>query len=268
MTFLHLLILSVAAAASVSAVMAAAWRVQQSTSSSKWVDASWTFGVGGTAIVMALVPFHLQAGLLWRQFIVAAAVGAWSLRLGLHIVARSRSVKDDPRYRQMADEWQASAARRMFWFLQSQAAVGAVLVISTALAAHNLNPALRIQDIVAIFIVLAGIAGEAIADAQLRRFTRNPTNRKAVCDVGLWGWSRHPNYFFEWLVWLAYPLFAIDFANHNPFGWLALAAPAIMYWVLVRVSGIPPLERHMLRTRGDEFRAYQGRVRAFFPVPR
>jgi uncharacterized protein DUF1295 len=82
-----------------------------------------------------------------------------------------------------------------------------------------------------------------------------------------WRWSRHPNYFFEWLCWLAYPLIAIDLAGYSPYGWLALLAPACMYWALVYVSGIPPLEEHMLRSRGETFRAYQRRTRAFFPLP-
>jgi steroid 5-alpha reductase family enzyme len=115
---------------------------------------------------------------------------------------------------------------------------------------------------------LVAIAGEAMADRQLRDFKSNPHNRGKVCDVGLWSLSRHPNYFFEWLTWVAYPVIAVDFAGHNPYGWLALAAPACMYWVLVHVSGVPPLEQHMLRSRGAAFRAYQLRTRAFFPIPR
>ena len=102
------------------------------------------------------------------------------------------------------------------------------------------------QDLVGLALLVVAIVGEAIADRQLRLFKSNPSNRGAVCDVGLWSWSRHPNYFFEWLSWLAYPIVAIDFAGHNPYGWLALAAPVSMYWVLVHVSGIPPLEKHML----------------------
>ena len=115
------------------------------------------------------------------------------------------------------------------------------------LAAHNPNPDLRIQDLVGLATLMVAIVGEAIADRQLRAFKGDPANRNAVCDIGLWRWSRHPNYFFEWLSWLAYPIIAIDFAGYNPYGWLALAAPACMYWVLVHVSGIPPLEDHMLR---------------------
>ena len=88
-----------------------------------------------------------------------------------------------------------------------------------------------------------------------------------ICDVGLWGWSRHPNYFFEWFGWLAYPLLAIDLGGAYPWGFVALAGPVCMYWLLVHVSGIPPLEAHMLERRRDEFRAYQARTNAFFPAP-
>ena len=155
----------------------------------------------------------------------------------------------------------------MFWFLQSQAAVGIVLALSIVLAAQNPNPNLRVQDWIGLLILLAAIVGEAIADRQLRAFKSDPANRNAICDVGLWRWSRHPNYFFEWLSWLAYPIIALDFAGHNPYGWLSLAAPICMYWILVHVSGIPPLEDHMLRSRGEAFRAYQKRTRAFLPLP-
>ena len=108
----------------------------------------------------------------------------------------------------------------MFWFLQSQAAVGIILALSIVLAAQNPNPNLRLQDLIGLVILLAAIVGEAIADRQLRAFKSDLANRNAVCDVGLWRWSRHPNYFFEWLLWLAYPIIGIDFAGHNPAGWL------------------------------------------------
>lgn len=156
----------------------------------------------------------------------------------------------------------------MFWLLQKQALVSIPLALSVILAASNPLPALRVQDIVAVLVLLVAIAGEGAADAQLRRFRADPANKNRVCDVGLWGWSRHPNYFFEWFGWLAYPLFAIDLNGGYPWGWLALAGSACMYWLLVHISGIPPLEEHMLDRRRDAFRAYQARTNAFFPAPR
>ena len=156
----------------------------------------------------------------------------------------------------------------MFLQLQSQAAVGLILALSVALAAHNTRPSLGLSDFLGLALLVGALAGEAVSDWQLRRFRSNPANHGRICESGLWSLSRHPNYFFEWLCWLAYPLIAIDLSGHNPLGWLTLAAPASMYWVLVHVSGIPPLEEHMLRSRGAQFRALQARTRPFFPFPK
>ena len=266
MSLIEFAIVALIVAAAMSSVMAGAWYLQQKTGNSGWVDVTWSLGVGGVAAIAAAWPLGYDWP-HWRQPIVAALAASWCLRLGVHIAGRTHAATDDPRYRNLIIQWGADAPRRMFWFLQSQAAVGIVLALSIVVAAHNPNPNLRIQDLIGLVILMAAIVGEAVADQQLRTFKSAPANRKAVCDVGLWRWSRHPNYFFEWSSWLAYPIIAIDFAGQNPFGWVALAAPVCMYWVLVHVSGIPPLEDHMLRSRGDAFRAYQKRTRAFFPLP-
>lgn len=84
---------------------------------------------------------------------------------------------------------------------------------------------------------------------------------------GPWAWSRHPNYFCQWLIWVGFAVIALDFSGTWQQGWLALLAPAFIYWLLVYVSGVPPLEKHMLASRGAEFRAYQARVNVFFPGP-
>lgn len=95
--------------------------------------------------------------------------------------------------------------------------------------------------------------------------SRHSANRDKVCDVGFWALSRHPNYFFQWLGWVGYAVVAIGPAGDWGWGWLALAGPALMYWLLVHVSGIPPLEAHMMRSRGAAFTAYAKRVNAFWP---
>jgi cyclopropane-fatty-acyl-phospholipid synthase len=107
------------------------------------------------------------------------------------------------------------------------------------------------------------ILGEASADGQLRQFKADPTNRGKVCDRGWWAWSRHPNYFFEWLIWVAYALFALA----SPFGLWALVCPVIMLFLLLRVTGVGPTEEQSLRTRGNAYRAYQSRVSRFVPWP-
>jgi steroid 5-alpha reductase family enzyme len=253
-------------AAALSLIMASAWYIQHRSGKTGWIDTTWSLGVGGVAFFAAGWPLESD----WphgRQMIVAGLAASWCLRLGLHISGRNRSSVDDPRYRNLILQWGSDAARRMFCFLQSQAMVGVILAVSILLAAHNPNPQFRMQDLIGLAVLIVALAGEAIADRQLRAFKSDPASGNAVCDVGLWRWSRHPNYFFEWLTWVAYPIIAIDLSGCNPYGWVALAAPLCMYWVLVHVSGIPPLEDHMLRSRGDAFRAYQKRTRPFFPLP-
>ena len=88
-----------------------------------------------------------------------------------------------------------------------------------------------------------------------------------MCEAGLWSWSRHPNYFFEWLGWLAYAVMAVDLSGAYPLGWLALSGPAFIYYLLRHVSGVPLLEASMAASRGDAYRDYQARVSPFFPRP-
>jgi steroid 5-alpha reductase family enzyme len=263
MTGLYLEALA-AIALSLSILMAIAWTVQQRTGNSGWVDTIWTFSVGLVGAGSALWPIGGAAPNA-RQWLVAALVAIWSLRLGLHIAVRTAGITDDPRYAAFASDWGRDAPRKMFIFLQNQGFGSIPLVFAIFLAARFPSDSLRIQDIIGALILLSGIAGEALADAQLKNFRDNPANKGRVCDAGLWRWSRHPNYFFEWFGWLAYPVIAISPAY--AWGWATLLAPVFMYWILVHVTGIPPLEEQMLRTRGERYRDYQSRTSMFFPLP-
>jgi steroid 5-alpha reductase family enzyme len=253
-----------AIAVSLSILMALAWVVQRRTGNSGWVDTIWTFAVGLVGAGSALWPMGSTAPDA-RQWLVAALVVIWSLRLGLHIAVRTAGITDDPRYAAFARDWGLDAPRKMFIFLQNQGFGSIPLVFAIFLAARFPSDALRIEDIIGVAILLAGIAGEALADAQLKKFRDNPANKGRVCDIGLWRWSRHPNYFFEWFGWLAYPVIAISPAY--VWGWATLLAPVFMYWILVHVTGIPPLEEQMLRSRGERYRDYQSRTSRFFPLP-
>ena len=257
-----------AMALSLSILMTGAWVVQQRTGNSGWVDTIWTFSVGLVGAAGSLWP--VESGEPdTRQWLVAAFVAAWSLRLGVHIAVRTAGISDDPRYAAFAEAWGVHAPRRMFLFLQSQALGSIPLVFAVFVAAHFPSPDLRLQDYLGALVLLAGLVGEAFADTQLKQFRERPGSRGLVCDIGLWRWSRHPNYFFEWLGWLAYPVIAIslDHPLSYPWGWAALLAPAFMYWILVYVTGIPPLETQMLRSRGERYRDYQSRTSIFFPLP-
>jgi steroid 5-alpha reductase family enzyme len=198
---------------------------------------------------------------------VAVLAALWSLRLGSHIALRTAHGGDDPRYAALRQEWGAKANIRLFWFLQVQALAALVLVAALIAAADNPAPWPGLGDILGAALVVISILGEGVADRQLDRFRKDANNKGKVCDAGLWRYTRHPNYFFEWLGWLAYPLFAIDPGGAYPWGWLALSGPLCMYWLLVHVSGIPPLEQQMRHSRGEAYRAYQARVSAFIPLP-
>lgn len=262
------LILGVAIASGVimSAVMTLAWVIQRRTGQSGWVDACWTFGVGMAGVAAGLAASQTQVGHL-RPLLVTTISAVWSLRLGLHIVARTRGSGDDPRYAKMREAWGHDAPRRMFQLLQIQALVSIPLILAMALAASGDARPFGLQDILATLLVALAIGGEALADAQLRAFAKDPENRGKVCRRGLWRYSRHPNYFFEWLIWLAYPLFAIDFSGGPSWSYIALGAPLVIYWLLTRVSGIPLLEDHMVERYGDPYRDYQRTTNAFFPFP-
>lgn len=247
--------------------MVAAWVAQHRTGQGGWADAFWSFGMGIAGAGAALVPLHAQAAPTPRQVLVAALIGLWGLRLGVHIARRAGREGEDGRYASLRAQWGAAFEPRMFGFLMLQAGAGALLLLSVLLAARNPLPGFRALDVAAALLALASIAGEGLADRQLKAFKADPANRGRVCDRGLWAWSRHPNYFFEWLGWCVWPVFAIDLSGGWPWGWLALTAPAYMYWLLTRVSGIPPLEAHMRRTRPEAFEDYASRTNAFFPGP-
>ena len=259
-----------AIAAGLVVIMALVWAITLRPGRSGWIDVVWSLATGIAGCLAALVPLgHPGAG-SHRPGLVAALVLGWGLRLGLHIASRTTSGHDDPRYAALRAEWGAHFATRSFWFLQIQALAAMFLAAVAALAAHNPGDGMpiggwRVQDATGVALMLLGIGGEALADCQLQKFRREPANSGQVCDRGLWGLSRHPNYFCEWLVWAGVAVMAIDLAGDYPAGWLALAGPLLMYGLLVHASGIPPLEAHMLRSREEVFRAYQARVNAFWP---
>jgi steroid 5-alpha reductase family enzyme len=268
MTVMQFVLALIAIAAGLSLMMSLAWAVDQCTGNSGWIDTVWTFGLGVVGLACALVPLAaVPADNAPRRWLVAIAVFVWAMRLGLHIASRTAGIVDDPRYAVLRRSWGRHAWWQMWLLVQKQALVSIPLALAIFLAAHNPAPALRLQDYLAALVFVVAIGGEAVADHELRQFRRGSPGRTAVCDAGLWRWSRHPNYFFEWFGWLGYPVIALGLSGAYPWGWLALLAPACMYWLLVHVSGIPPLEEHMLRTRGDAFRAYQARTSAFFLWP-
>jgi len=249
-----------------SGVMALAWLTVKATGNGGWTDVYWTFGTGAAAAACALVPVegvHSPA----RQALVAGLVLIWALRLGSYVALRVVRSPEDVRYAHLREQWRARFHSRLFGLVMVQAPATMLLCVAVRAAAARPAAELGLADLAGAMILAAAIIGEGAADRQMKRFKANPSNHGKVADSGLWAWSRHPNYFFQWLGWLAYPVMAIDPGGAYPLGWLALVGPAFMYLVLVRLTGVPPLESAMLRTKGEAYRAYQARVPAFFPRP-
>ncbi len=257
--------LAVGVAAFMALVMAAAWAVQAVTRNAGWVDAFWSFGTGAAGVLAALWP--LGEGPTVRQMLVAVLIAAWGLRLGSHIAERSAKGREDVRYARLREQWGASYPGKMFGFLMIQAFMGWVLALSVLVAARNPAPGPVWADLLGVALLGVAVAGEGVSDWQMRAFRADPANRGKIMNRGLWAWSRHPNYFFQTLGWLAYPVMALVPPGSSSLGVIALSGPVLMYWLLVHVSGIPPLEREMLASRGEAFRAYQASTSAFFPLP-
>ncbi len=252
-----LLLLWLAVLVVLTMVMICAWAVQRHVRNAGWIDVFWTYGTGAAGVICALA----AGGAPGRRVLVAVLVGAWSLRLGTYIARRvARSESEDVRYRRFRKEWGADYQARMARFVIVQGPIAAVMAAGPLLAAHAHAPFPNVADGLGVALYAGGLVIEALADWQMRRFR---AASRGVCDRGLWRVSRHPNYVGEWVLWCAYPVIAIG-AGGWP-GMLALGAPATIFWLLVYVSGIPPLEREMLASRGDAYRIYQRRVAAFLP---
>lgn len=255
-----------AAAVSLSVLMAAAWVAVLRTGHGGWADTVWTFSTGAAALLAIVLAGGSDADPTFtgREMLAAGLAAAWSGRLGFYLLGRTWTGPEDQRYADLRREWGADHPRRLFWFLQAQAAAAVVLVVAIVLAAHRPGP-LDAFDALGVVLFVTGVIGAGVADRQLAAFKANPQNRGRVCDTGLWARSRHPNYFFEWVGWLAWPVLGFD-PSFASWGWVvAAAAPAMMYYLLVFVSGVPPLEAHMARTRPEAWARYVARTPVFFP---
>lgn len=237
-------------------VQTAGWLWQQRRRNAGIVDAIWAAGVGGSAVLLAV----LGDGAPWPRITLAVLGGAWGLRLALHLWRRVRAEHEDGRYAYLRTRW-GDGGLRWFAFFQFQAALIVLFALPFIAVARNQLDGPRWPWAFAVTIWLVAVAGEALADAQLRRFRTDPSHRGLTCRTGLWRYCRHPNYFFEWLHWFAYVLLA----HGSPLIWLAWSGPLVMYVFLRWLSGIPFTEAQALRTRGDDYRDYQRTTPMLFP---
>jgi steroid 5-alpha reductase family enzyme len=223
------------------------------------VDVAWAYAFALLAAYYALA----ADGWPVRRALIGSLACLWGLRLGTHLLRRvaGHHPEEDGRYQQLRRDWAANFHGRMFGFFQLQAISVVFLGLPFLLAARNGAVGLHPLELAGAVVWLIALSGEGLADAQLNAYKRDPANRGQVCRRGLWRYSRHPNYFFEWLVWMAFFLFALPAAG----GWIAILSPACILWLLLRVTGIPMTEEQAVRSKGEAYRAYQRTTSVFVP---
>lgn len=239
--------------------MVGMWLIQRRLGDAGWVDFAWAAGVGSLSVLFALG----SDGAYPRRLLIGVLAGLWSLRLSFYLVRRLIKLPEDGRYVTMRQQWGENAERNLFVFFQVQAVWAVLFAVPMLIASQNDTPDLGLLDALGVAIWLIAVLGETLADRQLARFRLNPANRGQVCRNGMWYYSRHPNYFFEWVHWWTYVALGIA----GPFGWLTLFGPALMFFFLLKITGIPPTEAHALTSRGEAYREYQRTTSVFFPWP-
>ncbi|MBS0556407.1 MAG: DUF1295 domain-containing protein [Proteobacteria bacterium] len=241
-----------------SLAMFIGWLIQRRTRNAGIVDAIWAAGMGASALFYAAV----GSGGLASRLAVALLGSLWGFRLCLHILARVLHESEDGRYRYLRGYWRDDQGK-FFAFFMGQALLIALFSLPFYVVAENPRESFSPWCGIGVAIWIISLAGESIADAQLSTFRKNPQNHGKTCRAGLWRYSRHPNYFFEWLHWFAYVFLVIG----APFpAWLlSLVGPVLMLASLVWVSGIPFTEAQALRTRGDDYRDYQRTTSMLIP---
>lgn len=241
-----------------SLVMTAAWYFSMRVNNVGYVDVVWAALMSAAAIWVS----YQGVGSDLPRSLVALFGGIWGARLCIHLLNRVLHEPEDGRYQSLRATWNGSPAK-FFVFFQMQAFIVTLFSIPFYAAASRHYNELSLWTLGAIAVWLISVSGEYIADQQLAKFRTDPGNKGKTCRDGLWAYSRHPNYFFEWLHWFSYVLLAVN----SEYFIYSLVGPIVMLAFLYRVSGIPWTEAQALRSRGDDYRQYQKEVSPFIPWP-
>lgn len=220
-------------------------------------DVAWGLGF----VLMAWTSFLLageSAGL--RELLVCTLVSVWGIRLAWHIHHRNKGKAEDYRYLAWRQEW------GKWFYLRSyvqvyllQGALLFIIVLPVLLINKSAAAPLGVLDVIGVAVWLVGFYFEAVGDAQLARFISNPDNKGKLMQSGLWTYTRHPNYFGEVTQWWGLGIIALSV----PGGWLGLVGPLTITYLILKVSGIPMLEKKM--ELHPDFASYKQRVSVFVP---
>lgn len=242
-----------------SSAMALMWAIQVRIRDASHVDVAWAVLIACCAIAYAF----LADGDAGHRVLAAALASLWGFRLGGYLLFnRVLGKEEDGRYQELRRRWAPHANRNFFVFFQAQALF--VVFFSLPFAFISLETESGFGGLVWIGIAVwaIGNVGTIVSDRQLAQWRANPENKGKTARGGLWGWSRHPNYFFEWVNWCGNALVA----SATPWGWIAWLVPAGLLYLLFKVTGIPETEAQALRSR-DDYAEYQRTTSVFVPLP-
>jgi steroid 5-alpha reductase family enzyme len=243
----------------ICSIMLMVWRWATKINNYSVVDVFWAFNFA----VIAIIIFGLARGNELRKMMVCTLALLWSLRLGLYLSKRVLSHLDveEGRYKQLRKEWSNNLNVKFFAFFQMQAISNVLLALPYLIIAINPDPQISIVEYIGATLWLIAIIGEGTADRQLKEFKNDPANKGKVCDKGLWHYSRHPNYFFQLMIWISVFIFALP----SPCGWISIICPLSIGYLIFKVTGIPMTEEQSIRSKGEAYKEYQHTTSVFIP---
>ncbi|MFA6303441.1 MAG: DUF1295 domain-containing protein [Legionella sp.] len=230
------------------------WVVYRLLKNPSVVDTSWSLG-----LMIAGLIYLWSVPITPRSAVISALLILWALRLAGYLwYTRISKGHVDKRYTEMSNSWKINQYLGFFLNFQLQGFLIFIISLVFFFISQSNQSNLQPFDALAVFMVLVGIAGESIADLQLNKFKAQ--EKGGVCTIGLWNYSRHPNYFFDWLSWAGFTLFALQ-SNK---GYLALIPLLLLYYIFTHITG-PITERGSVQSRGQKYIDYQKQTSMFFP---
>ncbi len=231
------------------------WTIYRCTKNPAIVDLAWTLLMGG----LGLFYYLAAAPTTGASLAVLSLTLIWCLRLSLLIGYRLITFVHDGRYDALNASWKGNEAIRYLFFFAFQGIAALFLTLPVFFTMVYRTAPWSWTDHLGLFLAVVGFVGESLADYQLQRLIRSQPG--TLCNVGLWRYSRHPNYFFEWVFWMGIFCLALP----APFGWITIISPLGLLGTLLFVTGIPPAEAQSLRSKPDAYKQYQRQTSPFIP---
>lgn len=230
------------------------WLWYRYTNNPSVVDVGWASGLTLSGLI-----YLNHAEWTLRSFFLGLALTIWGLRLGGYLwYTRIRKKQIDKRYMVLSEGWKIAKPLGFFLNFQLQGMLVFIISIPWYFSSLKSQEGFSLLDVFGLFIFIMAIILETISDFQLSRFKKNFPGR--VCDQKLWRYCRHPNYFFEWLVWCAFVLFALSL----PYGLISVISPLTLYFLMTRITA-PLTEQGSIKSKGEEYIQYQKVTPMFFP---